>query len=97
MLDEDEHAQSGTLEGLHDPAGEFSFQQTYRLTSCKALVKEDCGQRTSRALLRRPLHHLETIQLEISSAFAENKDLGNQAHTSLLLRKSLGSKGIQSG
>ena len=44
LLDEDEHAQLGTLERLHDPAGEFSLQQTYRLSGRKAFVKEDCGK-----------------------------------------------------
>lgn len=53
LLDEDERAQPGILESLHDPAGEFSLQRTCRLTSRKAFVKEDCRKRASRALLRK--------------------------------------------
>ena len=53
MLDEDEIGQLGMFDSLSDPQCEFALQQRMRLTSRKAFVKEDCGKRASRAMLRK--------------------------------------------
>ena len=53
MLDEDEIRQLGMFDSLSDPQCEFALQRRMRLTSRKAFVKEDCGKRASRAMLRK--------------------------------------------
>ncbi len=53
MLDEEELGQLGALHTRVDGATEFALRSKFRMAARQGYVFEDCGQKSSKAMLRR--------------------------------------------